>query len=77
MIDNRKRVIGTWAPVSHRRFRDGQFFRDTMGPDPRGRIVYDASGKMATFLTAADRKSGEHAPNWSGAIVANVDPARS
>jgi len=58
------RVFGTWRLVSLRRFRDGEFDRDTMGTDAEGRIIYDPSGHMCAFLVSQDYKAGKVEQNW-------------
>jgi hypothetical protein len=52
-------LIGAWELVSYRRFKDGVYDRDTMGPDPRGRIIWSDSGYMSAFLLSSRWAKGE------------------
>lgn len=59
-----ERVWGTWRLASLRRFRDGEFDRDTMGADAEGRIIYEKGGYMCAFLMSQAHKKGESAIAW-------------
>jgi hypothetical protein len=51
--DLRATLIDAWDLVSYRRFRDGGFYRETMGAGATGRIIYSGSGYMSAFLLSA------------------------
>jgi hypothetical protein len=53
-VNARARLVGAWQLTSYRRFRDGVFYRETMGANPVGRILYTESGYMCAFLLSAD-----------------------
>lgn len=57
-MSGRETLIGAWELVSYRRIRDGQFYRDTMGPNPVGRIMWLDSGYMSAFLLSAEWAAG-------------------
>lgn len=59
------RLAGSWELVDYRRFRNGDFYRETMGAEPRGRIIYSSSGYMSAFLLSAAWARGEKIEqNW-------------
>lgn len=57
-------VFGAWRLESNRRFHDGQFDRDTMGPEPFGRILYSPAGYMSASLASAAFRRGEAPLDW-------------
>jgi hypothetical protein len=65
MSDLRETVVGVWSLVSLRRFKDGIFYRETMGAGATGRIIYNGGGYMCAFLMSADWVAGTARQNWS------------
>ena len=48
-----KELVGTWTMVSITLERDGKK-TDLFGPNPQGRLIFDADGHVAYMVTRAD-----------------------
>lgn len=57
-------VFGTWSLASQRRFHNGVFDRDTMGPGSFGRILYSPAGYMSASLASVAFLKGEAPCDW-------------
>lgn len=65
MSNLQQAVLGAWALVSLRRFRNGEFHRYPMGEGATGRLIYDQSGVMSAFLMSPEWAAGTAAQSWS------------
>jgi hypothetical protein len=45
-------LVGTWRFVSYQEHAADGSVKDVWGPNPRGRLIYDAAGRMALQQTA-------------------------
>ena len=50
-----ERFWGAWTLTSYEQIRDGRAISQPMGPDPVGRLTYDAAGRMSAQLMRRNR----------------------
>ena len=67
-MDHRSAMVGIWSLITQKRFRNGAFYRETMGEGAQGRIIYDASGWMCAFLMNKDWPSGQLPATWQNVM---------
>ena len=56
--DQRKQLVGSWKVLSYKAQSEGQQeWREPLGPNPKGYVVFTAGGRVMQMITAAGRKA--------------------